>query len=46
LPAVIVLDKTAVVKHGVGAAAVPAVTAAAGEQASWRYLEFLYRQYP
>jgi site-specific recombinase XerD len=29
-----------VVKHGAGAAAVPAVIAATGEQASWRYLEF------
>jgi hypothetical protein len=37
LPAVIVLDQTSVVKSG---AAVPAVIAAAGEQASWRYLEF------
>jgi integrase/recombinase XerD len=39
LPAVIVLDQTSVVKPS-GAAAVPAVIAAAGEQASWRYLEF------
>src|SRR5262249_25682586 len=38
LPAVIVLDQTAVVNTG-GAAAVPAIIAAAGEQASWRYLE-------
>jgi Phage integrase, N-terminal SAM-like domain len=38
LPAVIVLDQTTVVKPG--GAAVPAVVAAAGEQASWRYLEF------
>jgi hypothetical protein len=36
LPAVIVLDQTAVVKPG-GVAAVSAVIAAAGEQASWRY---------
>jgi hypothetical protein len=36
LPALIVLDQTAVVKPG-GAAAVPAMIAAAGEQASWRY---------
>ncbi len=39
LPAVIVLDQTAVLKSG-GAAAVPAIIAAAGKQASWRYLEF------
>jgi outer membrane protein TolC len=39
LPAAIVLDQTTVVKLG-GAAAVPAVVAAAGVQASWRYLEF------
>jgi hypothetical protein len=35
LPAVIVLDETAVVKPG--GATVAAVIAAAGEQASWRY---------
>jgi hypothetical protein len=34
LPAVIVLDQTAVVKPGT---AVPAVIATAGEQTSWRY---------
>jgi site-specific recombinase XerD len=39
LPAVIVLDQTSLVKPG-GAVGVPAVIAAAGEQASWRYLEF------
>ena len=39
LPAVIVLDQTAVVNTG-GAAAVPVVIAQAGEQASWRYVEF------
>jgi site-specific recombinase XerD len=39
LPAVIVLDQTAVVNTG-GAAAVPAIIAAAGDQASWRYVEF------
>jgi ABC-type Fe3+ transport system substrate-binding protein len=39
LPAVIVLDQTSVVNTG-GAAAVPAIIAAAGKQASWRYLEF------
>ena len=37
LPAVIVLEQTAVANTGT---AVPAVVAAAGEQASWRYLEF------
>jgi hypothetical protein len=35
LPAVIFLDQTAMVKPG--GATVPAVIAAAGEQASWRY---------
>jgi site-specific recombinase XerD len=39
LPALIVLDQTAVIKHG-GAPVVPAVVAAAGEQAGWRYIEF------
>jgi site-specific recombinase XerD len=39
LPAVIVLDQTVLVNTG-GAAAVPAIIAAAGEQASWRYIEF------
>ena len=39
LPAVIVLDQTAIGNTG-GGAAVPAVIAAAGEQASWRYVEF------
>jgi site-specific recombinase XerD len=38
LPAVIVLDQTPVTKPG--GAAVPGVIAAAGERASWRYLEF------
>jgi site-specific recombinase XerD len=38
LPAVNVLDQTAVVKPG--GAVVPAIIAAAGEKASWRYLEF------
>jgi hypothetical protein len=39
LPAVIVLDQAAVVKHG-GAVMVPAMIAAASDQASWRYIEF------
>ena len=39
LPAVIVLDQTAVGNTG-GGGAVPVVIAQAGEQASWRYVEF------
>ena len=39
LPAVIVLDQTAVVNTG-GGGTVPVIIAAAGEQASWRYVEF------
>src|SRR5215469_5609187 len=39
LPAVIVLDQTTIGNTG-RAAAVPAIIAAAGEQASWRYVEF------
>src|SRR6202163_2845074 len=38
LPAVVVLNQAATVKHG--AAVVPAIIANAGEQASWRYVEF------
>src|ERR1700730_17261446 len=38
LPAVVVLNQAATVKHG--AAVVPAIIADAGEQASWRYVEF------
>jgi site-specific recombinase XerC len=38
--ALVVLGESSVVKHGAGAAVVPAAIAAAGEQASWRYLEF------
>jgi site-specific recombinase XerD len=39
LPSVIVLDQTAVMKAG-GAPVVPAIIAAEGEAASWRYIEF------
>jgi site-specific recombinase XerD len=39
LPAPIVLEQTAVVKAG-GASVVPAIIAAEGEPASWRYIEF------
>jgi len=39
LPAVIVLAQTAIGNTG-GGGAVPAIIAAAGEQASWRYVEF------
>jgi hypothetical protein len=38
LPAVVVLNQAAAVKHGAGV--VPAAIAAEGEQASWRYIEF------
>ena len=38
LPALVVLNQAAAVKHGAGV--VPAIIANAGEQASWRYVEF------
>jgi site-specific recombinase XerD len=38
LPAVVVLNQATAVKHGAGV--LPAVIANAGEQASWRYIEF------
>jgi site-specific recombinase XerD len=38
LPALVVLNQAVAVKHGAGM--VPAIIANAGEQASWRYVEF------
>jgi hypothetical protein len=45
LPAVLVLDQTAGAKPG-GTPAVPATIAAAGDQASWCYIEFFTAQHP
>src|SRR5216683_788375 len=38
LPALVVLNQAAAVKHGAGV--VPAIIANAGEEAAWRYVEF------